>query len=92
MDAYFRFVSSNTCIRSFFVLVTAIDALFLYSALFNRDLPRRLAERFFSALSGQPVTAHRSTSDKNDTNNWFIFAFISALPPAAWTLFEIYFA
>ena len=90
MDAYFSFFSSNAFVRCFFAFLTAIDLVFVYAAVFDRDLPRRIAVWFFGALSGRPVTVDRPASGQN--NNWLVFAFVSAVPPIAWILFELYFA
>jgi len=90
MDAYFSFVSSNAFLRIFFALLTAVDLVFVYAVLFDRDLPRRMAVRFFGVLSRQPVTIDQSAAGQK--NNWLVFAVVSAVPPAAWIVFECCFA
>lgn len=90
MGAYFSFVSSNTFIRAFFAFITAIDLLSIYAVVFDRELPGRIAEWFFGALSRQRVAVHRSKSAQKI--NWLVFAFVCAVPPAAWLVFELYFA
>jgi hypothetical protein len=75
--------------RSFFALATATDLIFIYSMVFDRDLSRRIAVRFFSALSGMPVSM-RPTDETVRWWQWLGFVFVSAVPPALWLLFEFY--
>jgi hypothetical protein len=92
MADYFQFMNAhqNLLFRGFFGLATAVDLLFLYAALFNRNLPPRLAQWFFGALSGQRITIPPPSTDKPPWWSWLAFAFVSAVPPVAWLLFEIY--
>jgi hypothetical protein len=93
MNAYFDFFNRHSAglVRVFFAFTSAVDALFIYAAIFDRDLPRRLAERFFGALSGQAVKIAPS-NEKPHWLQWLGFIFVSAVPPAAWIVFELYLA
>ena len=86
MDGYFKL-----CVRVFFGIAVAIDLIFIYAAVFDRDLPRRIAVWFFGFLSGERINLPR---EENNTGigQWFIFAFVSAVPFAGWIAFELFFA
>jgi hypothetical protein len=93
MDAYFNFFNSHGVglIRCSFGLVIAVDAFFTYCAIFDRSLPPKIAEWFFTALSGQRAVS----APAGDTVlwwQWISFAFVSAVPVAAWIAFEVYLA
>jgi hypothetical protein len=91
LDAYFNFFDTHATavFRSFFVLLLGIDLVFLYAVAFDRDLPRRVAIRFFGALSGQSVTMP-PTDETIRWWQWLVYIFISAVPPALWLFFELY--
>ena len=78
-------------VRGFFLLCAVVELVFIYAAVFDRDLPRRMAEWFFGALSGERVkVAAGSAEDEGPTVwNWVIFAVVCAVPPVAWIVFEV---
>lgn len=92
MADYFQFMDAyrNFLVRSFFAFATAVDLLFIYAALFNRKLLPRLAQWFFGTLFGQRITIPPPSTDKPPWWTWLAFSFVSAVPPIAWILFEIY--
>ncbi len=91
MGAYFHFMHDHAIalFRCFFALGMAIDLVFIYAIVFDRDLPRRMAERFFGTLFGMPL-ALRPSNDEIPVFAWIGFIFISAFIPFAWVLFELY--
>lgn len=89
MSLYLSFISGPTVFRVFFAFAMIVDLACVYAAIFDRDLLRRIAVRFFSSVSGQTIRI--DPSPRQQASNWVVFALISAVPPVAWIAFELYF-
>jgi hypothetical protein len=91
MNAYFKFFDNHgiAVIRVFFAIATVVDLVFIYAAIFDRELPRHIAKWFFGTLSGQPVVIAPS-AERIEWWQWLGFSFVSAVPLVAWVAFEIF--
>jgi hypothetical protein len=73
--------------RAFFIACLLVDLVFLYALVFDRDLPRRIAIRFFGGLSGQTVHIP-PTEDRITFGQGFGVAMIMIVPLLVWAIFE----
>ena len=94
MDTYLHFMGDHfkLFIRLFFGIAVAVVLVFIYAALFARNLPEKITVWFFGGLSGERITLPKKDDAKTPLSGWLTFAFVAAVPIVGWIVFELFFA